>query len=165
MKHTITGAQDSTKNCFVCGVENVFGLKGRFYRTEQKEVIGIFTPKKEHQGYAGRLHGGISAALLDETLGRTIMNFEEKEAWGLTVDLQLKYRKAVPLEGELKVIARLDKKSSRFFESSGELFVDGQVAVSAKARYILLEPEKIDSGLTAEDNWVPNETLPEFIEI
>ncbi len=53
------------------------GLRGRFYVLELAaagvpEVLGVFTLREEHQSYPGRLHGGISTAILDETIGRAI---------------------------------------------------------------------------------------------
>src|SRR5437667_255803 len=55
------------KQCLVCGTENPFGLKLRF------EVVddGLRTEwiaEKRFQGYAGVLHGGIIATILDETM-------------------------------------------------------------------------------------------------
>ena len=72
MKHKVTGKQENSKMCFICGKKNNFGLKASFYETEKNELIAIFKPCQEHQGYPGRLHGGIAAAILDETIGRNI---------------------------------------------------------------------------------------------
>jgi len=51
----------------VCGVENASSLKARFYELDDGELLGVFAPLEEHQSYPGRLHGGISAAVLDES--------------------------------------------------------------------------------------------------
>ncbi|PLX73674.1 MAG: PaaI family thioesterase, partial [Desulfuromonas sp.] len=66
MKHSIVNSQNISKYCLVCGVDNEFGLKTRFYETEQGELVAIFTTIDQHQSYPKITHGGITAAILDE---------------------------------------------------------------------------------------------------
>jgi acyl-coenzyme A thioesterase PaaI-like protein len=68
MKYQVTRKQPNSKMCLVCGLQNQFGLKTEYYELENDELLGIFTPVDEHQSYPGRLHGGISAAILDESM-------------------------------------------------------------------------------------------------
>ena len=51
--------------CFACGKANPIGLKLEFERTEE-ECSTAFIPKREHQSYDGRMHGGLISTLLDE---------------------------------------------------------------------------------------------------
>lgn len=69
----ITGKQHNSNLCFICGLQNISGLKASFFETEGKELIATFMPTEEHQSYSGRLHGGIASAILDETIGRAIV--------------------------------------------------------------------------------------------
>ena len=101
--------------CFVCGLENKFGLKSRFYELEDGRLMAVFTPLEEHQGYPGRLHGGIAATILDETIGRAIMLTHSDNIWGITIDFSMKLRKPVPIDGEIKVVARIEKEGKRSF--------------------------------------------------
>ena len=117
MKVKVSKKQPNSRHCFVCGLSNGFGLKARFYEMEDKSLVGLFTPCSEHQGYPGRLHGGIAGTILDEAIGRVIM-LTEKEIWGVTIDFSAKYRKPVPLDLELKVIARVTKNANRYYEGS-----------------------------------------------
>ena len=88
MRRRVLAAQNVSRLCLVCGPENAFGLHGRFYElaprdetaepgqpraSGRRELLGVFTPREEHQSYPGRLHGGIAAAALDETIGRAIV--------------------------------------------------------------------------------------------
>src|SRR5450756_1503532 len=87
--------------CLVCGADNPFGLQARFYELEAegatgRELLGVFTLREEHQSYPGRLHGGISSAILDETIGRAI-TIAHPGTWGVTAELTLRYRKPLPL--------------------------------------------------------------------
>ncbi len=117
MNRKVIGAQNVSRMCIVCGVENAAGLKGRFYELEGDELLGIFTPQVEHQGYPGRLHGGVASMVLDETMGRAV-NLEDRDAWGVTLQLSVKYRKPVPLDQDIRVIARITKDSGRMFEGN-----------------------------------------------
>ncbi len=60
MSRNVENKQPNSHMCFACGLDNKFGLKARFFEIEGKELVGIFTPADEHQGYPGRLHGGIA---------------------------------------------------------------------------------------------------------
>ncbi|MGL4656474.1 MAG: PaaI family thioesterase [Sarcina sp.] len=166
MEKKVVRKQYSSKKCLVCGVDNKLGLHTEFYELENNEVVGIFKTIEEHQSYPGRVHGGMAAALLDETIGRVI-NIEEPDTWGVTIDLQVKYRKPVPLCEELKVVGRLTKNSHRSFEGEGEIILaDGTKAVTATARYMKLPTEKIADG-DFSDEWfsLERESDPEVIDI
>ncbi|MDP2182131.1 MAG: PaaI family thioesterase [Actinomycetota bacterium] len=151
--------------CMVCGAENPSGLHARFYELEGGELLGIFEPAEEHQGYPGRLHGGISSAILDETIGRAI-NTSDPDAWGVTVELNVRFRKPVPLGGELRVLGRITKDSGRLFEGSGEIVLDdGSIAVEASGRYMRMPIERIADGDFAEEWFVDDRARPDTIDI
>jgi len=140
----ITGKQPNSRMCLVCGLKNSFGLHTAYYELDNNELLAVFRPREEHQSYPGRLHGGIISTILDETIGRAIMMHSVDEVWGVTVDLQIRFKKPVPLDEELKVVGRITKDSSRFFEGSGELLLaDGTVAAEGHGRYLKAPLEKI----------------------
>jgi len=168
MIHKINGKQKNSKLCFVCGLKNDFGIHAHFYSTENQELIAIFTPSEEHQSYPGRLHGGIASAILDETIGRAILNKYEAEVWGVTIELNLKFKKPVPLNQPLKVIGRITNENSRMFEGTGEIVLqNGDIAVTAKGKYFKVPLEKITDFDIEENEWrvVELESDPEEIEI
>lgn len=160
MKYKVVDKQKNSKNCFVCGLKNDFGLKARFYILENKETVALFTPHELHQSYPGMMHGGMSATILDETIGRAILAFE-KETLGFTIDLHIRYRKPVPLNTELKVVAKVTHNGSRFFEGKGQIILpSGEIAVEAHGKYIKVnennvakwDPEKEEWKVTYMDN-------------
>ena len=159
----VLAAQNVSRMCMVCGTENAAGLHARFFELDSHELAGVFTPRVEHQGYPGRLHGGIASTILDETIGRAI-NLEDPDAWGVTIELTVRYRKPVPLDGEIIARARITRNSGRLFEGSGEiLLADGTVAVEAKGRYMRLPIDAIAEG-DFESEWLPDERpLPDEI--
>ena len=167
MKYTITNHQNISKNCLVCGVENEFGLKTRFFETSDKQVVALFYPLSQHQSYPNITHGGISAAILDEVIGRAIMAFHDEKSFGVTVELKLRYRKPVPYGIQLKAVGRITSDNGRMFEGTGELYLpNGEVAVSAEGKYMRRRLDQFtDSEFVDTEWWSPTEDLPEEIVI
>ena len=168
MQHKITRKQYNSKLCFVCGLKNGSGLKASFFETEKGELVATFTPGEEHQSYPGRLHGGLASAILDETIGRAVMVGNDREVWGITVELSLNYRKPIPLGVELKAVGRIAEENNRFFEGTGEIILPGgEVAVTARGKYMKAPLERIADFDPVVNEWevVPGEDDPETIEL
>lgn len=154
--------------CIICGTKNSGGIKACFYETDQNSIIAVFTPREEHQGYPGRLHGGIAAGILDETIGRAILLGKQSDVWGVTVEMNVRFRKPLPLDVELRVIGRMSRQNRRIFEGTGEIVLpDGSVAVSATGKYIQVPLEKISDALPDDFEWkvTPDDSDPSTIII
>jgi len=157
--------QNVSRMCMVCGMENGASLKARFYELEGGELLGLFQPLEEHQGYPGRLHGGISSAVLDETIGRAI-NISHPGSWGVTVELTVRYRKPVPLDRQVRAVGRITKDSSRLFEGTGEITLeDGAVAVEASGRYLRLPIDRIAEGDIHQEWFADVRDSPDEVEL
>ena len=168
MKFAVKKKQPTSRMCFVCGSGNSSGLHARFYELENGELTALFTPGEEHQGYPGRLHGGIAATILDETIGRTIMLNDSDEYWGVTIEFTSRYKKPIPIGSQIRVVARVTQNSSRIFEGSGEIFLeDGTIAVEGKGKYLKLDLSKIGDINELDEEWNVKLTPedPEYIEI
>jgi len=166
MNYKIKGTQNISRDCMVCGIENDFGLKTRFYETEQDEVIAVFTPQQFHQSYPAITHGGITGAILDETIGRAIMCTGNRNDFGVTLELNVKYKKPVPYDAELKVIGRITKDGGRIFEGTGELYLpDGTVAATAEGKYMRRSLEKFTNAEFIDNDWFTPEDFPAEIEV
>ena len=149
----------------VCGRDNDAGLKARFYELDGGELLGVFTPLIQHQGYPGRLHGGMASALLDETMGRAI-NLAEPDAWGVTVKLSVRFRNPVPLDDDIRAIARITKAGSRLFEGAGEiLLADGSVAVEATGTYMKLPIDRIADGDFGQEWFADEREAPSEVDV
>lgn len=155
MKQPVTRKQPNSKSCLVCGLKNPFSLLTSFYELAGGELCALFTAREEHQSYPGRLHGGIASALLDETIGRAIMvGRTDGEVWGVTVELSVRYLKPIPLDTELRVIARIVREEGRVFEGTGEILLpDGVVAATGTGKYVKLPIERIADFDTDAQEW------------
>jgi hypothetical protein len=161
--------------CLVCGRDNPYGLHARFYelapeepaadtpakaaagapgsRPAGAELLGLFGVREEHQSYPGRLHGGISSTILDETIGRAIL-LVQPGAWGVTVEFSVRFRQPVPLDEEVRCVARITRDRSRIFEGAGEiLLADGSVAVEGSGKYLKQSLEGITDHDFIEREW------------
>lgn len=168
MEQKVTKKQHNSRMCFVCGLKNVAGLRTSFYELDGGELVAIFTPREEHQSYPGRLHGGIAATILDETIGRAIMIGNDDQVWGVTLDFSVSYKKPVPLGVELKVVGRITENGKRLFSGTGEIILpDGEVAVTGQGKYMKVPLERIAASDLTGLEWavVPNDGDPQFIEI
>jgi uncharacterized protein (TIGR00369 family) len=166
MKRKVISKQNNSSGCVVCGDKNEFSMGTRFFNMENDEVVAVFHPETIHQGYPERLHGGMAAAILDETIGRAIC-INDPETWGVTVELELKYRKPVPTGTELRAVGRLTKNSRKLFEGTGELLLsDGTVAVEGKGKYFKIPvKDMVDSDFIRNDWYqIPGDD-PEEIDL
>ena len=143
--------QANSHLCFICGIHNDSGLKVRFYQMENNTLVGLLKGEDIHQSYPNRMHGGIISAIIDESIGRAIW-IDEPSTWGVTMDLQMKYRKQVPLGEDLLVITKITKNTKRGFEGTGYLLdKDHKVLAEGTARYIKLSLNDIDNDTHEED--------------
>lgn len=164
MEHRVRAAQNISRMCMVCGAENDAGLKARFLELDSGELAGFFIPLPQHQSYPGRLHGGVSSAILDETIGRAI-SITDPDAWGVTVELTIKYRQPVPLDSEIRAVGRITKDSRRLVEGSGEILLpDGSVAVEAHGRYLKMPIDRIADGDFDAEWFADDRPLPETVD-
>jgi acyl-coenzyme A thioesterase PaaI-like protein len=168
VKHKVLKKQHISKMCFVCGEKNDYGLHAKFYETDARELVALINPTEQHQGYPGRMHGGIAATILDETIARSICNGKDEQIWGVTLELKTKYRKPIPLGQELKIVGRVTSEGNRSFEGSGEIILpNGEIAVSAEGKYMKVNIDRITNDLRVIDDWffVDSPDDPSEIEI
>ena len=136
------------QRCFACGQRNPYGLH-LVFRIENNTVVADFQPREEHQGFPGVIHGGIVAAVLDETLGRTSM-LAKKPEWSMTGRLEVRYRRYVPFGSLLRVRASLETERSRVVQASGKLtLADDEDVVLAEAHgtFLSLATHVVDTIL------------------
>jgi acyl-coenzyme A thioesterase PaaI-like protein len=147
--------QPNSHNCFICGVKNVAGAQVAFYEMAAEdgtpEVLARFTGRAIHQGYPGRMHGGVAAGILDEVMSRCLSYGDDAldpPVWGVTVEIAVRYHAPVPLGVELSARGRVTRDRSRMADASAELYLpDGTVAVSATGRFMKLPLDQIaDNG-------------------
>lgn len=122
--------------CFACGKENPIGLHLEFKETEDSYYT-TFTPRPEHQGYDGIMHGGLVSTLLDEVMARYIY---AKGYNAVTARLDVRFKKPTPIGQELTVRAKIAGKRGNMYEVIGEITLpDGTITAQGKATVAVLE--------------------------
>jgi uncharacterized protein (TIGR00369 family) len=166
MSRKVLAAQNVSRMCLVCGIENAAGFKARFFELDGEELVGVFRPREEHQSYPGRLHGGLAFAILDETIGRAI-NLADTQTWGVTVEFTARFRRPVPLDREVRAVARITKDGSRLFEGTGEIVLeDGTIAVEGRGKYLKMPIEDIVDREFIESEWFADQLpLPDEVDL
>lgn len=143
--------QPNSHMCFVCGLGNPIGLQAAFYEDDAGRVTAKFTPRPEHQGFPGVMHGGIVTALLDETLGRVAI---AAGRWMVTGRLNIRFRRPIPVEGTLTVIGEPVKWQKWMLEARGEIrLADGQVGAEATGTFLEIPPDQVEGMEEALAFW------------
>ncbi|MGW7171118.1 PaaI family thioesterase [Streptomyces sp. NPDC054884] len=116
-------------------------------------LVGHCTLGIAHEGPPGYGHGGMSAMLLDELMGRACAAAGTP---GLTVSLQMRYHRPVPLETPLRILARVTSTDDRKIFVSGSITIQTDpdaILVTADGVFIAPDPHRTRTlfpGLQAE---------------
>ncbi len=141
--------QPNSKHCFVCGRENLYGLKLNFYETQPGEVVVEYTVPEHYQGYPGVVHGGVVAAMLDEVTARVHMGGDPPR-FMFTARLEIRYHKNVPIGIPLKIVGYAGKSKERTALASGKIFgPEGDLLAEAEALLVNV-PEEISGQVDLE---------------
>ncbi len=136
--------QPSSRTCFLCGRQNEFGLKMEWYNNPgTNQIEGTVTVPEHFNGYPGIVHGGIIAAILDETAGRAVMLEGNFDNLFVTLKLDITYRNFTPTNTLLTVVGWIISKGNRSVKVAAELRLpDGTVTAECQA-VVVRPPEEI----------------------
>jgi uncharacterized protein (TIGR00369 family) len=126
--------------CFLCGEDNPAGARARFFVSEG-EVRGSVTIPRHMNGYKNVAHGGVLAALLDETMGWAATVFGKTHPMFVTAELTVRYLLPVPVGEEISVRSRLVKDVGRLAYCEGELLLGDEVCVRGAGKFSPLSRE------------------------
>ncbi len=127
--------------CFGCGPANERGLRIRSV-PEGDELVCDWTPEPHHQAFPGMLNGGICGALLD-------CHSNWAAAWHLmrlrgadtppctvTADFHVKLRRPTPMDGPLRLRARIVEAEGDRALVEATLEAQGQVTATCKGTFV-----------------------------
>jgi len=117
--------------------------------SEGKQIIvGALRTGRTREGPPGRLHGGFIAGLFDDILSGVPGLVNAGPA--LTARLEVRYRKATPIDVDLRLEAWVEKQSGRRLVARARCLVEGSVTAEAEALFVLvthrLDTDKQGSG-------------------
>src|SRR5574344_1257044 len=79
-------------NCFGCAPHNEAGVKMEFYE-DGDDIVSVWKPQSQYQGWIKTLHGGIQAVLLDEICAWVILR--KMQTTGVTSKMETRYLKPI----------------------------------------------------------------------
>jgi uncharacterized protein (TIGR00369 family) len=134
--------QRNSRTCFLCGRQNDIGLKMSWFNDEEaQQVRSTVTVPEQFNGYPGFVHGGIVAAILDETAGRAVLLDGSDENLMVTLKLEIKYRKPTPTGAPLTAVGWVLSQTDTRAKVAAELRLsDGTVLAQSEA--LLMRPSE-----------------------
>lgn len=78
--------------CFGCAPHSPEGLRMEFYE-DGEEIVSIWHPRPEFQGWVDTLHGGIQATLADEISSWVV--FRKFQTSGVTSKMEVRYHRPI----------------------------------------------------------------------
>ena len=147
-------------NCFGCAPTNEAGVKMEFYE-DGDEIVSLWKPRSEYQGWINTLHGGIQAVLLDEICAWVVLR--KLQTTGVTSKMETRYRKSIAttdayvmLRASIKEVKRnLVLIEARLYNEAGELCTE------AVCTYFTFSEEKAKAEMFFKTCEVePEEILP-----
>lgn len=125
------------------GPENAIAPPLPLAGKEDGSIEGVVTLGLPYQGPPSSVHGGISALLLDHTLG--MANHWAGES-GMTAEITLRYHRLTPLFEPLRVSGRQVAVDGRKITTLGTISAGGEVCVSAEGLFIAMTRRREDNS-------------------
>jgi uncharacterized protein (TIGR00369 family) len=132
------GARFDHAACLLCGSDNPWSLGLAFEPDGAGGVCTVLNADERLQGYAGMLHGGVSAAVLDSAMTNCLFH---KGVRAVTADLRVRYVKAVPLNAGVELRAWVTAETPPLYRLKAELCLEKSVLVWAQATFCEISPE------------------------
>lgn len=129
-------------DCVVSGQANPLGIAIACTR-DRDEAVAKVTLGAAFEGAPGRAHGGIVAAVFDDTMGYVLM-MERTPAY--TGRLTITYRAPTPVGQELEFRARLLRRTGRKLEIVGQARCQGTLVAEAEGLFIAVDPARFAAG-------------------
>ncbi|MER6148843.1 PaaI family thioesterase [Streptomyces hirsutus] len=122
-----------TRHDPVTGPENALAPPLTLHGRDDGSIAGTVTLDLPYQGPPGHVHGGVSALLLDHTLG--VANHWAGPS-GMTAELTLRYLRPTPLFEPLTVTGRQVSVDGSRIRTAGEISAGGRTCVTAEGLFI-----------------------------
>lgn len=145
-----------THSCFVCGESNPVGLKLLFH-TDGRIVQTRFTPRAEHIGFKGVVHGGLISTLLDEIMVWACA--VQTKRFAFCAELNVRFlNPAHPNEEVVATGELVTNRRNRLFEARAELKnPKGEILATATGKYMPItdtDAALMSSDFVDDPKWV-----------
>ena len=128
-------------HCYGCDPHSPQGLRMEFYE-DGDDIVSVWNPRPEFQGWVDTLHGGIQATLADEISSWVV--FRKFQTSGVTSRMEVRYHKPIRTTGGRIVLrARVEEQRRNIVRIAVEIRdVRGELCTEAVCVYFLFPKEK-----------------------
>lgn len=147
-------------NCFGCAPNNEHGVRMEFFE-DGDEIVSLWKPEPQFQGWLNTLHGGIQSVLLDEICAWVIIR--KFQTTGVTSKMETRYRKAVSTNDPYVMLrAKVVEVKRNLVVIEAKLFnKDNELCTEATCTYFTFPKEKAKEEMFFTECKVdPEEYLP-----
>ena len=131
----------SEYHCFGCAPHNSAGVKMEFYENGD-EIVSIWKPQPQFQGWLNTLHGGIQSVLLDEICAWVVLY--QLQTTGVTSKMETRFRKAVSTQDKYLILKASIVEQRRNLITINALLYNqaGVICTEATCTYFTFSKEK-----------------------
>jgi uncharacterized protein (TIGR00369 family) len=126
-------------NCFACGELNEHGLKLKLHLGERRSW-SEFVLDDRFEGWAGIIHGGIIATILDEVMAWALV---AEDNWGVTARMSLDFKRPVPVGTRIRAEGWVVRSRRRLVDTAGQIVdANGAILAQGEAVYLAASEER-----------------------
>jgi acyl-coenzyme A thioesterase PaaI-like protein len=149
------GTIDHFPDCIVSGPANPMGIGITVHR-DGNEAVARVRLGPAFEGAPGRAHGGVVAAIFDDTMG-FVLTIHSVPAY--TGRLTVSYLAPTPVGVELEFRARLMRRERRKLFIEGEACHDGERIAEGKGLFVAIPPERLGLKAPGGTGFPPNSDI------
>lgn len=130
-----------TSGCIVCGRDNPHALNLQLQVDPQTGRVCVeFTPRQEHIGFQGVIHGGVIATVIDEAM-----------VWAATWsgrrfcvcgEMSVRFRQSATVGQALLITAQIESTRTRLIQTTAEVRAGETLLATATGKYVPLPEER-----------------------
>ena len=131
--------------CFGCGPANPKGLRIRSFE-QGEELVAEWSPEPHHEAFPGVLNGGIIGTLLDchcnwaAAYHLMRRNALESPPCTVTADYTITMKRPTPMDGPVRLRARVVEASGDRAVVEGTLEGGGKVTATCRGTFVAVKP-------------------------
>lgn len=130
-----------TPGCLVCGRANPHGLQLSLHVEPGSGIVRTrFTPRPEHIGFEGIVHGGVLATVVDEAMVWAAT--WEGKRFCVCGEMSIRFRASGRIGNGLEVTARVVSSRKRLIETTAEIRSGEGLVATANGKYVPVPPER-----------------------
>ena len=119
--------------CYGCDPHSEQGLRMEFYE-DGEEIVSVWHPRPEFQGWVDTLHGGVQATLADEISSWVV--FRKFRTSGVTSRMEVRYHKPIRTSAERVVLRAAVRPQRRNLVEIGVRIFDGAGTLCTEATWL-----------------------------